>query len=48
MKKIRIVARTPIQKSNRAAVRNGRGPLAKRYMARFKRPTKPEGDSPSL
>ena len=39
MKKIKIVARTPLQMRNRAAARNGKGPINKRYMAKFKRPT---------
>jgi hypothetical protein len=47
--KVKLVARTPMQKNARDAVKKGKNnPIAKRYMARFTRPTRPEGDLPSL
>lgn len=44
MNRMKIVARTALQKRNRAAARNARGPIAKRYMATLRRPSRPEGD----
>ena len=46
--KVKLVARTPLQKKARDVVKKGGNPIAKRYMARFTRPIRPEGDSPSL